>query len=248
VVGNIALIAFAIAVAFFFGLQPLTLPVVLANVLIAFTLAGLLGFLGSGWAIAGLAVAFFGGPLAARFVLVGAQLSVQTWYMSLIAGWTLGSLIRRSVDRDLPGHDAAAGPLLQWWIRGRRYVLRAPTVAQVEAKIRALDGRERTVVIVMDGARQINVCGDAARALIVFRTADVTDDERWEIPLGGPVDATDVIEIAMSNASAPVARGLTLDVASAMPIVAAFLARKEIEGVAGTWRGAEVLTVRPSLP
>ncbi|MCS6579524.1 Imm1 family immunity protein [Curtobacterium poinsettiae] len=248
VVGNIALIALTGAVAFFFGLQQLTFPVVLANVLLAVTLAGLLGFLGSGWAMLGLAVAFFGGPLATEFLLVGAQLSIQTWFMSLIAGWTLGALARRHVDRGLPGRDRASGPALQWWVRGRRCVQNSPTLAQVEAKVRALDGRERTLVCVIDRDRQINICGDAAREVIVFRTEDVTDGERWELPLGGPVDASDVVEIAMGNVSAPVARGLTVDVEAALKIVEAFLAKKRVDSGAGTWRGGEVLTVRPSLP
>jgi len=239
-------VAFTTAVAFFFGLQRLALPVVVTNVVVAIVVAGLLGFLGSGWAMAGLAAAFFGGPLATKFLLVGSQLSVQTWFMGLIAGWTLGALARRYVDRGLPGHGRVSGPALQWWIRGRRYVQNAPTAAQVEAKVRALDGRERTLVIVVDRGRQINICGDARRRLIVFRTEDVTDDERWELPLGGPVDASDVIEIAMGNVSAPVARGFTLNVESVLKIVEAFLAKKRVDGVAGTWRGGEVLTVRPS--
>ena len=248
VVGNIALIALTGAVAFFFGLQQLTFPVVLANVLLAVTLAGLLGFLGSGWAMLGLAVAFFGGPLATEFLLVGAQLSIQTWFMSLIAGWTLGALARRHVDRGLPGRDRASGPALQWWVRGRRYVQNSPTAAQLEAKVRALDGRKRTLVTVIDGDRQMNICGDAAQNIIVFRTEDVTDEERWELPLGGPVDAADLIEVAMGSVSAPVARGLTLNAEAALKIVEAFLTEKRVDGVAGTWRGGEVLTVRPSLP
>ncbi len=248
VVGNVVLIAFTIAVALFFGLQQLTFPVVLANVLLGIAVAGLLGFLGSGWAMVGLAVAFFGGPLATKFLLVGAQLSIPTWFMALIAGWTLGALARRYVDRGLPGRDQLSGPALQWWIRGRRYVQNAPTATQVEAKIRALDGRERTLVIVTDRDRQINICGDARRDLIVFRTEDVTDDERWELPLGGKVDESDVVEIAMGNVFAPVARGLTLNVGSALKIVEAFLSNKRVEGIAGTWRGGDVLTVRPSLP
>ena len=216
--------------------------------LLAVTVAGLLGFLGSGWAMVGLAVAFFGGPLAAKFLLVGAQLSIQTWFMSFIAGWTLGALARRYSDRGLPGRDRASGPALQWWVRGRRYVQNSPTAAQLEAKVRALDGRKRTLVTVIDGDRQMNICGDAAQNIIVFRTEDVTDEERWELPLGGPVDAADLIEVAMGSVSAPVARGLTLNAEAALKIVEAFLTKKRVDGGAGTWRGGEVLTVRPSLP
>lgn len=196
----------------------------------------------------GLAVAFFGGPLATKFLLVGAQLSIPTWFMTLIAGWTLGALARRYVDRGLPGRDQLPGPALQWWIRGRRYVQNAPTATQVEAKVRALGGLERTLVIVTDRNRQINICGDAKGDLIVFRTEDETDDECWELPLGGRVDESDVVEIAMGNVSAPVGRGFTLNVESALKIVEAFLSNKRVEGVAGTWRGGDVLTVRPSLP
>jgi hypothetical protein len=200
----------------------------------------------------GLAVAFFGGPLATKFLLVGAQLSIQTWFMSLIAGWTLGALARRYAERGLPGRDRASGPALQWWVRGRRYVQNSPTAAQVEAKVRGLDGRERTlvivIVIVIDRDRQINICGDAAGEIIVFRTEDATDEERWELPLGGAVDASDVVKIAMGNVSAPVARGLALDVEAALKIVEAFLAKKRVDEAAGTWSGGDVLTVRPSLP
>ncbi|MBT1545732.1 Imm1 family immunity protein [Curtobacterium aurantiacum] len=136
-------------------------------------------------------------------------------------------------------------PALQWWVRGRGYVQNSPTVAQVEAKVRGLDGRERTlvIVIVIDRDRLINICGDAAREIIVFRTEDATDEERWELPLGGPVDASDVVEIAMGNVSAPVPRGLTLDIEAALKIVEAFLAKKRVDEGAGTWRGGEVLTV-----
>lgn len=245
---SITLITFTTAVAFFFGLQQLTFPAVLANVLLAVAVAGFLGFIGSGWAMVGLAVAFFGGPLATKFLLVGAQLSIQTWFMGLIAGWTLGALVRRHVDKGLPGLDRSSGPALQWWIRGRRYVQNAPTAAQVEAKIRALDGRARTLVVVVDEARRIDVCGDATREIIVFRTEDVTDEERWQVPLGSTVDASDTVEVAMGNVAAPVARGLTLNVEAALPVVEAFLAGKEADGVAGSMRGEEVLSVRPRLP
>lgn len=247
VIGNVSLIVIATGAGLFFGVQQLTLPVALSNVVIALAVAGVLGYFGSGWAMIGLASAFFLGPLATRFVFVGAELSIRAWFMGLIAGWTLGALIRRRADRGRPARDHLNGPALQWWVRGKRFQERSPTQAQVHSKIRALDGIARTLVTFTDGPRQIEVCGNANGRLIVFRTEDLLDDEAWELPQSGPVREDETVEMAMGNVTAPVALGLTVDLQSAIEDADDFM-RKRRGRSAEVRRGSEVLKVRPSLP
>lgn len=248
VYGNVILIVVAIAAGLFFGLSQLVLPVALTNVAIAVAVAGFLGFFGSGWAMVGLAAAFFLGPIATRFAFVGAELSIRAWFMGLIAGWALGALVRRRSDRNLPARQRVTGPVLQWWVKGKRFEEESPSTAQVEAKIRALDGLQRTLVIVSDSQRQINICGNASERLIVFRTEDSSDENAWQIPQSGPVHEDETVEISMGNVSAPVARGLTLDLQSALQSAEDFLAGRRLRIGSGVRRGVDVLRVKPSLP
>ncbi len=101
-VGNAVLLAVALAAACWFGLDGLPLPVVLVQVVVAVVLAGALGYAASGWAMAAAVLLFFAGPVAVRFVPVGAQLSIRAWFMGLVAGWIAGALVRRIADRGLP--------------------------------------------------------------------------------------------------------------------------------------------------
>ncbi|WP_285300970.1 hypothetical protein, partial [Klebsiella pneumoniae] len=88
VLGNLLLIVVTLSVALFLGTDQLPISAVIVSLGIAIVLAGALAFNGSGWAMAGLVVLLFAGPIATRFVLVGAQLSIRAWFMGLIAGWT----------------------------------------------------------------------------------------------------------------------------------------------------------------
>lgn len=248
VVGNVFLIVAATGVGLYFGLQQLAWSVALANVLLALGIAGVLGYVGSGWAMAGLAAAFFLGPMATRFASVGAELSIRAWFMGLIAGWTLGALVRRGADRGLPARHRTGGPALQWWVKEKRFAEASPTRAQVQAKICALDGIARTLVIVTDGPREINVCGDADNRLLVFRTENSSDDDLWELPHGGPVREDETVEVAMGNVTGPVALGLTVDLRFAVEMVDDFLLKNRVRGGIEIRQGVEVLTIRPSLP
>ncbi len=238
----------AVGAAFVLGLSQVSLSVVLLNLAIAVAGAGVLAFIGSGRAIAGMVLLFFLGPVLTRFVLDGAQISVRVWFMGILAGWVLGALVRRVQDRGLPASGVAEWPDLRWWVRGRRFEERDPTLAQVEAKVRALDGRDRTLVIMPDGARELDLCGDAATGIIVFRTEDSGDESRWEVPLGAEVDDDDRTETAMGNVSAPMARGLLVDAREASSIAREFHGGRSVAGPAGTLRGQAVMSVRPSLP
>lgn len=247
-VGNLVLVVVAICVAFVLGLTQVRLSVVLLNLVVAMVAAGVLAYIGSGWAMAAMALMFFLGPVVTRFVVDGAQLSIRVWFMGILAGWALGALVRRIRDRGLPARGSEERPILQWWVRGKRFEEPNPTLAQVEAKIRALDGRYRTLVILRDRARELDLCGDAASGIIVFRTEDAKDDSLWEVPLGAEVDDHDSVETAMGDVSAPVARGLLVGVDEASSIARGFHGGRIVAGSAGTWRGTDVLTVRPSLP
>ncbi|MDM7889845.1 hypothetical protein QUG98_15435 [Curtobacterium sp. RHCJP20] len=156
--------------------------------------------------------------------------------------------MRRIRDRGLPARGSEERPILQWWVRGKRFEEPNPTLAQVEAKIRALDGRDRTLVILRDRARELDLCGDAATGIIVLRTEDAKDESLWEVPLGAEVDDQDSVEIAMGNVSAPIARGLLVGADEASSIARGFHGGRTVTGSAGTWRGEDVLTVRPWLP
>jgi len=247
VFGNLLLIVVTLAVALFLGTDQLPISAVLVSLGIAIVLAGALAFNGSGWAMAGLVVLLFAGPIATRFVLVGAQLSIRAWFMGLIAGWTCGALLRRFADRGLTGRERGESAVLRWWIRSKRFEQSAPTIAQLEAKITSLDGRDRSLVVLRDGSRQLEVCGDANGRMIVFLTEDVGDSSRWELPKGGVVDPSDSVEIAMGDVSAPVAQGLTLSADGALAVARAFVARQRVQSDAGVLRGEDVLLVRPVL-
>ncbi|UFU13759.1 hypothetical protein LQK89_14805 [Curtobacterium sp. C1] len=238
----------AVGAAFVLGLSQVSLSVVLLNLAIAVAGAGVLAFIGSGRAIAGMVLLFFLGPVLTRFVLDGAQISVRVWFPGIVAGWVLGALVRRVQDRGLPASGVAERPVLHWWVRGRHYEERDPTLEQVEAKVRALDGRDRTLVIMHDGARELDICGDAATGIIVFRTEDSGDESRWGVPLGAEVDDDDRAETAMGDVSAPVARGLLVDAREASSIAREFHGGRSVAGPAGTLRGQAVMSVRPSLP
>lgn len=247
VFGNLLLIVVTLAVALFLGTDQLPFSAVVVSLGIAIVLAGALAFIGSGWAMAGLVVLLFAWPIATRFVLVGAQLSIRAWFMGLIAGWTCGALLRRFADRGLTGRGLRESAVLRWWIRSKRFEQSAPTIAQLEAKITSLDGRDRSLVVLRDGLRQLEVCGDANGRMIVFLSEDVSDPSRWEVPKSGVVDPTDSVEIAMGDVSAPVAQGLTLSADAALPAARAFVARKRVQSDAGVLRGEDVLLVRPEL-
>lgn len=62
----------AVGAAFVLGLSQVSLSVVLLNLAVAGAGAGVLAFIGSGWAIAGMVLLFFLGPILTRFVLDGA--------------------------------------------------------------------------------------------------------------------------------------------------------------------------------
>lgn len=188
VFGNLLLIVVTLAVALFLGTDQLPFSAVVVSLGIAIVLAGALAFIGSGWAMAGLVVLLFAGPIATRFVLVGAQLSIRAWFTGLIAGWTCGALLRRFADRGLTGRGLRESAVLRWWIRSKRFEQSAPTIAQLAAKITSLDGRDRSLVVLRDGLRQLEVCGDANGRMIVFLSEDVGDPSRWEVPKSGVVD------------------------------------------------------------
>lgn len=247
-VGNLVLVVVAIYVAFVLGLTQVRLSVVLLNLVVAMVAAGILATIASGWAMAGIAVVFLLGPVVTRFVLDGAQLSIRVWFMGILADLILGALVRRIRDRGLPAHRSEELPILQWWVRGKRFKEPNPTLAQIEAKIRALDGRDRTLVVLRDRARELDLCGDAAAGIIVFRTEDTEDESLREVPLGAEVDDQDSVEIAMGNVSAPIARGLLVGADEASSIARGFHGGRTVTGSAGTWRGEDVLTVRPWLP
>jgi len=247
VLGNLLLIVVTLSVALFLGTDQLPISAVIVSLGIAIVLAGALAFNGSGWAMAGLVVLLFAGPIATRFVLVGAQLSIRAWFMGLIAGWTCGALLRRFADRGLTGRERAAPTVLRWWIRGKRFEQAAPTIAQLEAKVTSLDGHDRSLVVLRDGTRQLEICGDASGRMIVFLSDDVGDPSRWELPKGGVVDPSDRVEMAMGDVSAPIARGLTLSADEVLAIAQAFVAGKRVQSSGGVLRGEDVLLVRPEL-
>lgn len=62
-VGNLVLVGVAICVAFVLGLTQVSLSVVLLNLVVAMVAAGVLAYVGSGWAMAGIALVF---PRASR--------------------------------------------------------------------------------------------------------------------------------------------------------------------------------------
>lgn len=111
-VGNLVLVVVAICLAFILGSAQVSLWVVLLNLVVAMVAAGVLAYIGSGWAMAAIALVFFLGPVVTRFVLDGAQLSIRVWFMGILAGWILGALVRRIRDRGLPARGSEERPVL----------------------------------------------------------------------------------------------------------------------------------------
>lgn len=111
-----------------------------------------------------------------------------TWLLCTFVGWVLGSMLRSEWDRRR-GRGAPAtnrsrhgtGESLEW--RVGRKVFRAAgfSEAALVAKIQSLDGDRRTLVSAARGEACLTVAGNAQGPLMVFYSADTSEEDQWSV-------------------------------------------------------------------
>jgi hypothetical protein len=223
------------------GSQPVSL--VLASVLLPFVVGVVLASFAREWLLGVLMVLAVGVPLLQLAGLTGVPLARAAWFLSIFAGWFTGAMIgRRRGERRARTDDSRH--YLDWDLKGRTFREWSPTAAQVEAKVRALDGQERAMISVVRDHARLDVCGGTKGQFVVFEAADVRDDNSWRMP-AKPSHAGEA-EVRLGNVTAPVDRGLLIDLESAVAITMAFELGRPVEPEPDWWEGTQVLTVRPS--
>ncbi|WIB15188.1 hypothetical protein DEJ34_13775 [Curtobacterium sp. MCPF17_050] len=216
---------------------------VLSSVVLPFVVGAVFAAMGRGWLLGVLMLVAVGIPLLDVAGLTNFPLARAAWFLSVLAGWFAGAMIgqlrgQRGTEPEAKQHH------LDWDVRGKSFREWSPTVPQVEAKIRALDGQERTLVSLVKGHGRLDVCHGAAGRFVLFEAGDVRDDASWRMP-AKPTDVGE-IEVRLGNVVAPVNRGLLIDVEKAVTIATAFELGKSVRPEPDWWEGAQVLTVRPS--
>lgn len=110
------------------------------------------------------------------------------WWLSGLAGWIAGAVLRSEWDRRL-GRGAAAskrsgqgaGDSLEWRV-GRKIFREAGfSEAALVAKIQSLDGDRRTLVSATRGDACLTVAGNAQGPLMVFFSADTSEEDQWSV-------------------------------------------------------------------
>jgi hypothetical protein len=239
---GIAVVLLAVAlVSAVHGAAPMAL--VLTSVVLPFGVGVVLASFRRGWLIGVLMLLAVGVPLLGLAGLTGFPLGRAAWFLSVLAGWFVGAIVgsRRDQHGTGPGGDQHH---LDWDVRGKTFREWSPTVAQVEAKVRALDGRDRTLVSVVRGHGRLDVCNGANGLFVLFEAGDVRDDASWRMP-AKPALAEEV-EVRMGDIVAPVDRGLLIDLDRAVAIATAFALGTAVRPEPDWWEGPQVLTVRPS--
>jgi len=223
------------------GSQPVVLA--LASVLLPFVVGFVLASFARNWLVGVLMVLAVGVPLLQLAGLTGVPLARAAWFFSIFAGWFAGAMIgwRRTERR------ASAGECrhyLDWDLKGKTFREWSPSAAQVEAKVRALDGQQRAMVSIVRDHARLDVCNGTRSQFVVFEAADVRDDNSWRMP-AKPSQAGEV-EVRLGDVTAPVDRGLLIDLESAVAIAMAFELGRTVQPEPDWWEGTQVLTVRPS--
>jgi hypothetical protein len=216
---------------------------VLSSVVLPFVVGAVFAAFGRGWLLGVLMLVAVGVPLLDVAGVTGFPLARAAWFLSVLAGWFAGAMIgqQRGQRRTTP---EAKQHYIDWDVRGKSFREWSPTVAQVEAKVRALDGQERTLVSVIKGYGRLDVCHGAAGQFVLFEAGDVRDDASWRMP-AKPTHVADV-EVRLGNILAPVNRALLIDLERAVAIATAFELGESVRPEPDWWEGSQVLTVRPS--
>lgn len=223
------------------GTEPADL--VLSSVVFPFVVGAVLAVFGRSWLLGVLMLAAVGVPLLDVAGLIEFPLARAGWFLSVLAGWFVGAMVgQQRGQRGTP--PEAKQHYMDWDVRGKSFREWSPTVAQVEAKVRALDGQERTLVSVVKGHGRLDVCHGAAGQFVLFQAGNVRDDASWRMP-AKPTHVEEV-EVRLGNVVAPVDRGLLIDLEEAVAIATAFELGQAVRPEPDWWEGTEVLTVRPS--
>jgi hypothetical protein len=223
------------------GSQPVSL--VLASVLLPFVVGVVLASFGREWLLGVLMVLAVGVPLLQLAGLLEVPLERASWFLSILAGWFIGAMIGRQWG-ERRARTEGSRHYLDWDLKGKVFREWSPTAAQVEAKVRALDGQERAMVSIVRDHARLDVCNGTKGQFVVFEAADVRDDNSWRMP-AKPSHAGEV-EVRLGDLTGPVDRGLLIDLESAVAIATAFELGRAVQPQPDWWEDAQVLTVRPS--
>ncbi|MFL4479906.1 hypothetical protein ACIPUB_16720 [Paeniglutamicibacter sp. ORCA_105] len=183
----LALIALGVAVGGTLTLGQFELVDLLTIVLGALFLMATLAFIAVGAPFTLLAALILV-PLAISRLLPNVSFVFGTWWLSAIAGWMVGAVLRSELDRRR-GRGAptsmrsrqAAGESLEWRV-GRKIFREAGfSEAALVAKIQSLDGDRRTLVSATRGDACLTVAGNAQGPLMVFFSADTSEEDQWSV-------------------------------------------------------------------
>lgn len=132
-------------------------------------------------------VAFFVVLLGGTFWLEGAQgfqnirgEATLSWGLYGIAGAIVGGNLRP--DRKRMAAQERSGVLLVNWKDGRKMIEDGnPSADSLAERLRALDGKKRTLVSAKRGSARMDFCGDADGAMVVYFSPDTSDDRLWSM-------------------------------------------------------------------
>ena len=202
----LALIALGVAVGGTMSLGQYGLANLLAIVLCALILTATLAFVATGAPFTLLAALILV-PVAISRLVPNVSSVFATWWFSALAGWILGAVLRSEWDRRR-GRGAPAsrrsqqgtGDSLEWRV-GRKVFREAGfSEAALVAKIQSLDGDRRTLVCAARGDACLTVAGNAQGPLMVFFSADTSEEDQWSV-LTSPGSDPGQIEVKIGDMS-----------------------------------------------
>ncbi|WP_411731518.1 hypothetical protein [Paeniglutamicibacter sp.] len=160
---------------------------ILGIVLGGLLLTGTLAFIAYGAPFTLLAALILA-PTLITWLAPNIPMVLGTWWLSGLAGWIAGAVLRSELDRRR-GRGAPASKRSQSgasdsleWRFGRKIFHEAGfSEAALVAKIHSLDGDRRTLVSATRGDACLTVAGNAQGPLMVFFAADTAVEDQWSV-------------------------------------------------------------------
>ncbi len=217
------------------------LTIVLGGVL----LCGILAFIAYGAPLTLLAALILG-PFAVSWLAPTLSFVLGTWWLSGLAGWIIGAVLRSEWDRRL-GRDApasrvardAVGDSLEWRVGPKIFRESGFSETALVAKIHSLDGDRRTLVSATRGEACLTVAGNSRGVLMVFFSPETSAEGQWSL-LTSPGSDMGKVEVNIGHMaiSHPSWETTTLENALA---AARYFHRKGLADPQMTWFGSPTI-------
>lgn len=150
-------------------------------------LAATLAFVAVGAPFTLLAALFLAPYIVSRFVPNFSPVFLS-WLLCTFVGWVLGSMLRSEWDRrrgrGTPAKDRSrqgTGKSLEWRVGRKTFREAGFSEAALVAKIQSLDGDRRSLVSAVRGGACLTVAGNAQGPLMVFYSADTSEEDKWSV-------------------------------------------------------------------